>query len=264
MSELIDSLRHDLKTKTEMVSSLEGKVRERDDLIRQNDILTTQNKCFEQKLERFTLEYGKKVEEFRRSNEETNEQIQSLLDEIERIKRDLILEEYRKQEAERKARHAEEKLKNGTALNKKLIAENNSLKNDLKSIQLKYDALQIEMLEICKANSTENSLLPIKQTDEQTFFLSEQSTNDETTELSRSKRKTRDRTESSTSNESQKPIKIARRQSRLITVCFLLFVYRNSNLFSFRTKSTGLDEKLVRSFFFSFFISENQRKNLVI
>ena len=174
MNELIDSLRHELTTKTECIELYQLKLHDRDELMRDNEQLRIQMKSVEQKLERFTLEYSKKIEDHRRYTEESTEQIQSLLDEIERIKRDLILEEYRKQEAERKVRVYDEKLRNEQILNKKLQQENSSMKSDLKSIQNKYDALQIEMLAMHKANYQEISLLPSKDTNEQSELSHEQ------------------------------------------------------------------------------------------
>jgi hypothetical protein len=120
----------------------------------------------EQKFERFTIEYSKKLEENRQHEHEYNDRIQSLIDEIERIKRDLVLEEYRKQEAERKVRYYDEKNQIEQNLNKKIQQDLIQLKQELKSIHMKYDALQIEMLAMHKANNPDISLIPTKDTNE--------------------------------------------------------------------------------------------------
>jgi hypothetical protein len=120
----------------------------------------------EQKFDRFTIEYSKKLEENRQHEHEYNEQIQSLMDEIERIKRDLVLEEYRKQEAERKVRYYDEKNHQEQNLNKKMQQDIIQLKQELKSIHMKYDSLQIEMLAMHKANNNDISLIPTKDTNE--------------------------------------------------------------------------------------------------
>lgn len=126
-----------------------------------------QSKLIEQKCDRFTTEYSKKLEEHRHYEEECSDQIQSLTDEIERIKRDLVLEEYRKQEAERKVRYYEEKSKTEQNLNKKMQQDVLQLKQELKSIHLRYDSLQIEMLAMHQANHNDISLIPTKDTSEE-------------------------------------------------------------------------------------------------
>lgn len=113
------------------------------------------------------MEYSKKFDEHRQNEHEYHEQIQTLMDEIERIKRDLVLEEYRKQEAERKVRYYEEKGKIEQNLNKKLQQDILQMKQDLKSIHSRYDSLQIEMLAMHQANQNESSLVPTKDTSEE-------------------------------------------------------------------------------------------------
>ncbi len=166
MSQSLDSLRSSLRTKEENIKILEDKLYDHDDLIRDNEFLRVQLKLMEQKFDRFTIEYSKKLEENRQHEHEYNEQIQSLMDEIERIKRDLILEEYRKQEAERKVRYYDEKNHLEQNLNKKIQQDLIQLKQELKSIHMKYDSLQIEMLAMHKANNNDISLIPTKDTNE--------------------------------------------------------------------------------------------------
>ena len=162
----MESVRHDLRSKEECIEVLQTKLQDHNDLIRENEYLRIQCKSMEQKLERFTLEFSKKVDDHRRHEEDSNEQIQSLLDDIERIKRDLVLEEYRKQEAERKVRYYDEKIKIDQHLQKKLQQDFNQMKLDLKASHMKYDSLQIEMLAMHKANQNDISLLPSKDSNE--------------------------------------------------------------------------------------------------
>jgi chromosome segregation ATPase len=166
MSRSIDSLRNELRAKDETIKLLEDKLYDRDELLRDNDFLRVQLKLMEQKFDRFTMEYSKKLEENRQHEHEYNEQIQSLMDEIERIKRDLVLEEYRKQEAERKVRYYDEKIKTEQNLNKKFQQDLLQLKQELKSIHMRYDSLQIEMLAMHKANNNHISLIPTKDTND--------------------------------------------------------------------------------------------------
>lgn len=216
ISDSFDFLRNELRTKDERIKHLEDKLDDRDDLIRDNDFLRVQLKLNEQKFERYTIEYNKKLDDYREHDHEYHEQIQSLMDEIERIKRDLILEEYRKQEGERKARYFEEKYKLEQNQMRKIHSEIVQLKQDLKSIQFKYDTLQIEMLEMHKANQTDMSLIPTKDTNDESLSIKKRSMNDDSdeyVEMKRSKRKTRDRTESSASSQSDTKKKIIAKSS---------------------------------------------------
>ena len=166
MAEIIDSFRLDLRHRDEQIQLLQSKLHDRDALAHENEHLRNHQKSFEQKLERLTSEQNKKAEEHRRQLDENSEEIQSLLDEIERIKRDLVLEEYRKQEAERKIRYYDDKLKSEQTNHKKLQHDHHQTKQELRSIQMKYDALQIEMLAMHKANQSDISYLASKDTDE--------------------------------------------------------------------------------------------------
>jgi chromosome segregation ATPase len=166
MSQSLDCLRDELRTKDECLKTSEEQLHDRNELIRDNEFFRVQLKLMEQKFERFTTEYSKKFEENRQHEHEYTEQIQSLIDEIERIKRDLVLEEYRKQEAERKVRYYDEKIKIEQNFNKKTQQDLIQLKQELKSIHMRYDSLQIEMLEMHKANNNDASLIPTKDTDD--------------------------------------------------------------------------------------------------
>lgn len=161
------AIRNSLRMKDETIKTLEEKLVDYNDLLHDNDILRIQNKSIEQKFDRFTIDYSKKLDEHRRYEDECHEQIQALMDEIERIKRDLVLEEYRKQEAERKVRYYEDKSKIEQNLNKKLQQDVLQMKQDLKSIHSRYDSLQIEMLAMHQANQNESSLIPTKDTNEE-------------------------------------------------------------------------------------------------
>ena len=51
-------------------------------------------------------------------------------------------------------------------LNKKMQQDLTQLRQELKSIHMRYDALQIEMLAMHKANNNDVSLIPTKDTSE--------------------------------------------------------------------------------------------------
>ncbi|CAF1286216.1 unnamed protein product [Adineta ricciae] len=204
ISQSYETLRDELRTKDERLKILDDRLHDRDELIRDNEFLRVQFRLVEQKCERLTVEYNKKLEETHCFEQEANEQIESLMDEIERIKRDLVLEEYRKQEAERKVRYYDEKLLTEQTGNKKMQQDLIQLRQELKSIHMRYDALQIEMLAMHKANNNDVSLIPTKDTSEKEWPSQRVGDRgfDEHVETKRSKRKTRDRTESSTSRTS--------------------------------------------------------------
>lgn len=166
MSQSLNSLCTELRTKEENLKILQKKLDNHNDLIRDNEHLRVQLQLVEQKFQRFNNEYSKKMEETRQHEAEYDEQIQSLVDEIERIKRDLVLEEYRKQEAERKARYYEDKTKVEQNLNKKIHQDVIQLKQELKSMHLRYDTLQIEMLAMHQANNNDLSLIPTRDTND--------------------------------------------------------------------------------------------------
>ncbi|CAF1077789.1 unnamed protein product [Adineta steineri] len=219
ISQSFDSLRDELRTKEENLKICEEKLHDRNELLRDNEFLRVQLKLMEQKFERFTIEYSKKLDENRQHEHEFNEQIQSLMDEIERIKRDLVLEEYRKQEAERKVRYYDERIQIEQTVNKKMQQDLIQLKQELKSIHTRYDSLQIEMLAMHKANNNDISLIPTKDTTEHEWpkkrILNHDT--DEQLEIKRSKRKTRERTESSVStasSSSDQRSKIAKKLSK--------------------------------------------------
>ena len=71
-------------------------------------------------------------------------------DEIQRLKRDFALELYRKQDADKKARLFEEKIRHEQTLNQKIQYDFTQTKHELKTLQVKYDALQLELLEMHK------------------------------------------------------------------------------------------------------------------
>ena len=69
-------------------------------------------------------------------------------EEIQRLKRDFALELYRKQDAEKKARLFEEKFRHEQTLHQKIQYDFTQTKHELKTLQVKHDALQLELLEI--------------------------------------------------------------------------------------------------------------------
>ncbi|CAF4663142.1 unnamed protein product, partial [Rotaria magnacalcarata] len=80
---VVDSLRNELRTKDETLKTLQEKLHDRDGLIRDNECLSLQLQSIDHKLQRVTMEYSKKMEENRQHQDEYDEQIQSLMDEIE-------------------------------------------------------------------------------------------------------------------------------------------------------------------------------------
>ncbi|CAF4916359.1 unnamed protein product, partial [Rotaria socialis] len=75
---------------------------------------------------------------------QTSEHEQSLQEEIQRLRRDLGLELYRKQDAEKKARSFEDKLRHEQTELQKIQYDYTKTRHDFKTLQVKYDALQLE------------------------------------------------------------------------------------------------------------------------
>lgn len=69
-------------------------------------------------------------------------------EEIQRLKRDFALELYRKQDAEKKARLFEEKFRHEQTLHQKIQYDFTQTKHELNTLQVKHNALQLELLEI--------------------------------------------------------------------------------------------------------------------
>ena len=67
---------------------------------------------------------------------------------MQRLKRDLGIELYRKQDAEKKARLYEDKLRHEQTEYQKMQYDFTKAKHDLNNLRVKYDALQLEMTEM--------------------------------------------------------------------------------------------------------------------
>jgi DNA-binding transcriptional regulator YiaG len=110
--------------------------------------LRKQLKVLQDQFERLTNEHLKTIEQIDQDKHEYQEREQRLLDETHRLKRDFGLELYRKQDAEKKARAFEDKLRHEQTQYQKIQYDFTKTKHDLKTLQVKYDALQLEMIEM--------------------------------------------------------------------------------------------------------------------
>jgi len=117
-------------------------------LTNQNELdeLRCQIKTFEKRFEQLNEENASLILEKTRRENDFREHDEQIREEIQRLKRDVGLELYRKQDAEKKCRAAEEKLRQY----EKIQTDLTKTKNDLKILQTKYDVLQIEMIEMHK------------------------------------------------------------------------------------------------------------------
>jgi DNA repair exonuclease SbcCD ATPase subunit len=111
------------------------------------DLLKKQFKTLQQQFERLTNEHLKTIEQIDQDKNEYHEREQHLQDEIQRLRRDFGLELYRKQDAEKKARVFEDKLRIEQAQNQKVQYDFTKVKHDLKTLQVKYDVIQLEIIE---------------------------------------------------------------------------------------------------------------------
>jgi chromosome segregation ATPase len=164
------------------------------------DSLQTQLKILQKQFEQLTNEHLKSIEQFDQNKNQINDNEQHLQDEIQRLRRDLGLELYRKQDAEKKARSLEDKLRNEQTQLQKIQYDFTKTKLDLKTLQVKYDALQLELIDMHK-NTQEQ---PIIQT-QQLPIRSKRRTNDEShveQEIKKPKRVTRSRSGASSNNTS--------------------------------------------------------------
>jgi len=176
------------------------------------DSLETQLKILQKQYEQLTNEHSKTLEKLNQNKNEINENEQHLQDEIQRLRRDLGLELYRKQDAEKKARSFEDKLRHEQTQLQKIQYDYTQTKHDLKTLQVKYDALQLELIEMHK-NVKANSLDIKTSTPTATNINQEQQrpvrakrrTNDECQpeqEIKKPKRVTRSRSTASSNNTS--------------------------------------------------------------
>jgi hypothetical protein len=137
-----------------------------------------------------------------------NENEQHLQEEIQRLRRDLGLELYRKQDAEKKARSLEDKLRHEQTQLQKIQYDYTQTKHDHKTLQVKYDALQLELIEMhknAKTNSFDIKTSTTTVNQEQRPVRAKRRTNDESQieqEIKKPKRVTRSRSTASSNNTS--------------------------------------------------------------
>ena len=133
------------------VSKLEKELKEKN--LHSNDeidSLKLQLKNLQKQYDQLTTEHTKIKNKFNEKQDQTNENQQHLQDEVQRLRRDLGLELYRKQDAEKKARSLEDKLRHEQTQLQKVQYDYTQTKHEFKTLQVKYDALQLELIEMHK------------------------------------------------------------------------------------------------------------------
>ncbi|CAF0894391.1 unnamed protein product [Rotaria sordida] len=181
------------------------------------DSLKKQLKNLQQQFDRLTHEHLKTIEQIDQNKNEYQEREQHLQNEIQRLKRDLGLELYRKQDAEKKARIFEDKLRNEQTQYQKVQYDFIKTKHDLQTLQVKYDALQIEINEMHQYEITKpTSIINIDDVKTSTTTINqEQSIIKPQKRIIRTKRRAND--ENQHEQEIKKPKRIARKQSTAST-----------------------------------------------
>ena len=153
-----------------------------------------------------------KIDQHKHSHDEHEQQLQ---EEIQRLRRDLGLELYRKQDAEKKARSLEDKLRAEQTQLHKTQFDFTKVKHDLKTLQVKYDALQLEMIEMHKNISIKPRSI-IRTLDGKTSTSTITREPSSSTEISsrpvRTKRRTND--DCPSEQEAKKPKRATRSRSR--------------------------------------------------
>ena len=181
----------------------------------QIDSLQNQLKRLQKQFDQLTNEHSKAMEKLDRNKNQTNENEQHLQEDVQRLRRDLGLELYRKQDAEKKVRSLEDKLRQEQTQLQKVQYDYTQTKHDLKTLQVKYDALQLELIEIHKNVKQSSHLIlpsltanmiddePLQQ--QQRPVRAKRRTNDEfqhEPETKKPKRTTRSRSTASSNNNS--------------------------------------------------------------
>jgi hypothetical protein len=178
------------------------------------DSLQTQLKILQKQFEQLTNEHSKAIEKLDQNKNQTNEHEQHLQDEIQRLRRDFGLELYRKQDAEKKVRSFEDKLRHEQTQLQKVQYDYTQTKHDLKTLQVKYDALQLELIEMHKnakinlpsmLNTIDVKTSTSTVNQEQRPIRTKRRTNDESEleqEIKKPKRVTRSRSTASSNNTS--------------------------------------------------------------
>ncbi|CAF4665279.1 unnamed protein product [Rotaria sp. Silwood1] len=176
------------------------------------DLLQTQLKNLQQQFEQLTKEHLKTIEEINQNKNQTNEYEQNLQDEIQRLRRDLGLELYRKQDAEKKARSFEDKLRHEQTQLQKIQYDFTQTKHDHKTLQVKYDALQLELIEMHKNMNKTNSHTIVNKFNNMSTTINQQQSYIQTQQsITRTKRRTND--ENQLEQEIKKPKRVTRSRS---------------------------------------------------
>ncbi|CAF1264829.1 unnamed protein product [Adineta ricciae] len=221
------------------VSKLERELKEKS-LQSQNviDQLHSQIKTLQKQFDQLTNEHLKVMEQINQKKDQTSDNEQHLQEEIQRLRRDLGLELYRKQDAEKKARSFEDKFRTEQTELKKVQYDLTRTKHDLKTLQVKYDGLQLELIDMHRnsksnsqitLNSLQSKVSTISVTQEQRVVRTKRRTNDDNQherESKKPKRATRNRSIASSNNSSlnaheedttKKPRRVTRSRSSAST-----------------------------------------------
>ncbi|CAF3938214.1 unnamed protein product [Adineta steineri] len=175
------------------------------------ELLQTQLKSLQKQFDQLTSEHLQTIQQNDQNKNQLNEHEQHFKDEIQRLKRDLGLELYRKQDAEKKARSFEDKLRHEQTELQKIQYDFTKTRHDLKTLQVKYDALQLELIDMHKNVKVNSQLSLNTQTittiinQEQRITRTKRRTNDENhyeQEIKKPKRVTRSRSTASSNNNS--------------------------------------------------------------
>ena len=232
------------------------------------DSLQTQLKILQKQFEDLTTEHLKSIEQINQYKNQSNENEQNLQDEIQRLRRDLGLELYRKQDAEKKVRSCEDKLRHEQTQLQKIQYDFTVTKHDLKTLQVKYDALQLELMEIKKNSSTIFNMPNIETiiNHEQALIQTEQ-------RITRNKRRTND--DNQTEQNVKKPKRITRSQSNASSNTISLNIHQenekqiidnSSNTIRIPVKQSKKNSSNVRNLllFFCFVTTTNEGKFLSV
>ena len=173
------------------------------------DLLQALVKTLQKQCDQLTHDNANTIEQIDRHKNDYHEHEQRLQDDIQRLKRDLGLELYRKQDAEKKTRALEEKLRLEQSQGQKTQFDFAKAKHDLKTLQVKYDALQLEMIDVHRQLSiASRSKIP---TSDGTASTTVQAPIEIQPRVVRAKRRTND--ESSHEQEAKKPKRLTRSRS---------------------------------------------------
>ena len=174
------------------------------------DLLQALVKTLQKQCDQLTQDNANTIEQIDRHKNDHHEHEQRLQDDIQRLKRDLGLELYRKQDAEKKTRALEDKLRVEHSQGQKTQFDFAKAKHDLKTLQVKYDALQLEMIDMHRQLSTASrSKIPIMDGKASTTTI--QAPSESQPRVVRAKRRTND--ESSHEQEAKKPKRLTRSRS---------------------------------------------------